>query len=115
MKQGRVHGGKAASTQAEVGDVSVAAAGAEVGEVSPEVEKPAVVFVSWMSLSPLFFVLFFAISGNYDRNFGDRYDRGFSSGGGDRGYSGGGGGGGGYRSGGGGGSGGYSGGYRDNR
>ncbi|XP_075877307.1 cold inducible RNA binding protein a isoform X3 [Nelusetta ayraudi] len=51
--------------------------------------------------------------GNYDRNFGDRYDRGFSSGGGDRGYSGGGGGGGGgYRSGGG--SGGYSGGYRDN-
>ncbi|XP_075877306.1 cold inducible RNA binding protein a isoform X2 [Nelusetta ayraudi] len=66
---------------------------------------------------PFFFFFFFffcAISGNYDRNFGDRYDRGFSSGGGDRGYSGGGGGGGGgYRSGGG--SGGYSGGYRDNR
>ncbi|XP_075877309.1 cold inducible RNA binding protein a isoform X5 [Nelusetta ayraudi] len=55
----------------------------------------------------------YASRGNYDRNFGDRYDRGFSSGGGDRGYSGGGGGGGGgYRSGGG--SGGYSGGYRDN-
>lgn len=51
MKQERVHGGQAvASTQAEVRDVSVVAAGAEVGEVSPEVERPAEVFVSWMCL-----------------------------------------------------------------
>lgn len=56
-KQGRVQGGQAvaASTQAEVGDDSVVAAGAEVGEVSPEVEKPAEVFVSWI-FDPFAFV-----------------------------------------------------------
>lgn len=55
MKQERVHGGQAAaaSTQVEEEDDSVAAVGAEVGEVNWEVEKLLWGFVLSMCLMPL--------------------------------------------------------------